>query len=186
MAIKKHTLAKSKRSATIGIRAKKDISQLVRRTSDGKNPDRPLSLRVQVVRIGCQDEISEATVRSWPFIYKRISQGFHPESVVLLGQAVHKSKTEIRNLLRIPASTFKRRLHVGHLTEDESNRVYRYANLVTETTDMMQGDHTKAMLWLNSPKEILDNQTPLERAMSEVGARDVEELIGRTRHGIFS
>ena len=32
----------------------------------------------------------------------------------------------------------------------------------------------------------LDRETPLERASTETGARDVELLIGRLRHGIFS
>ena len=36
-----------------------------------------------------------------------------------------------------------------------------------------------------TPHDLLDRETPLERASTETGARDVELLVGRLRHGVF-
>lgn len=53
-------------------------------------------------------------------------------------------------------------------------------------TEMMNGDGTAATLWLNTPAAIFDNKSPLEHATTKQGFIDVEDLIGRIRHGIFS
>jgi len=43
-----------------------------------------------------------------------------------------------------------------------------------------------AVNWLTSPKKALNRQTPLLYARTELGAREVEDLIGRLDQGIFS
>ena len=40
--------------------------------------------------------------------------------------------------------------------------------------------------WLNSPQVGLGGATPLEYAETEVGAREVEDLLGRIEHGVYS
>jgi uncharacterized protein (DUF2384 family) len=35
-------------------------------------------------------------------------------------------------------------------------------------------------------KKALENQTPLEYSRTELGAREVENLIGRLEHGVFA
>jgi hypothetical protein len=41
-------------------------------------------------------------------------------------------------------------------------------------------------LWFTSPKIPLDGKTPLECADTEIGAKEVEDLLGRLEHGVFS
>ena len=86
----------------------------------------------------------------------------------------------------IPQSTLRRRLDKGKLLPDESGRVYRYAELLTKATEMMQKDEDRAANWLKKPMDIFSGESPLQHAMTEVGSRDVEDLIGRIRHGVFS
>lgn len=62
----------------------------------------------------------------------------------------------------------------------------RVARLVAMAHDLMQGDRADARRWLQEPHELIEGESPLERASTEVGAREVEELIGRLRHGVFS
>jgi putative toxin-antitoxin system antitoxin component (TIGR02293 family) len=40
--------------------------------------------------------------------------------------------------------------------------------------------------WLNSPNHGLGGRTPLQMAQTEAGSREVENLIGRLEHGVFS
>jgi putative toxin-antitoxin system antitoxin component (TIGR02293 family) len=40
--------------------------------------------------------------------------------------------------------------------------------------------------WLNSPQVGLGGAIPLEYAETEVGAREVEHLLGRIEYGVYS
>jgi len=40
--------------------------------------------------------------------------------------------------------------------------------------------------WMKTPKKPLADKTPLEYCDTEPGAREVEDLLGRTEHGVFS
>jgi len=42
-----------------------------------------------------------------------------------------------------------------------------------------------ALNWLRSPARALAGRQPVEFARSEVGGREVENLIGRLEHGVF-
>ena len=52
--------------------------------------------------------------------------------------------------------------------------------------ELMNGDGATARRWLQEPHDLIEGESPLERASTEVGGREVEELIGRLRHGVFS
>ena len=89
-------------------------------------------------------------------------------------------------IIGIPATTLARRKRSGTLTPPESDRLVRIARLEEMAAAMMRGDAAAAGRWLRTSHELLDGETPLERAATETGARDVEHLIGRLRHGVFS
>ena len=57
--------------------------------------------------------------------------------------------------------------------------------LVRLATDVM-GDEEYGRRWLESPQRGLGGKTPLDFARSEVGAREVEDLLGRIEHGVYS
>jgi len=40
--------------------------------------------------------------------------------------------------------------------------------------------------WLNAPRKALSGQSPLNYSRTELGAREVVNLMGRLEHGIFS
>jgi len=48
------------------------------------------------------------------------------------------------------------------------------------------GDKNRAILWFKGAKKGLGGQTPLEFADTEPGAREVEALLGRLEHGVYS
>ena len=99
--------------------------------------------------------------------------------------AVGGSQKELAAVVGIPATTLARRKRSGMLTPSESDRLVRIARLETMAAAMMRGDASAAGRWLRTPHDLLDRETPLERASTETGARDVELLIGRLRHGVF-
>ena len=103
-----------------------------------------------------------------------------------LAGAVGGSQRELAAIIGIPATTLARRKRSGTLTPPESDRLVRIARLEEMAAAMMRGDAAAAGRWLRTHHELLDGETPLERAATETGARDVEHLIGRLRHGVFS
>lgn len=93
---------------------------------------------------------------------------------------------EVARIIGIPATTLNRRKKVGRLTQLESDRLMRIARLVEMAHRMMQADAAAARRWLTAPHELLNGARPLAHASTEVGGREVEQLIGRLRHGTFS
>ncbi len=73
----------------------------------------------------------------------------------------------------------------SRLTPAESDRTVRIARVVDMSRVLMRGDLEKTRQWLTTPHDLLDGESPLQRASTETGARDVEQLVGRLQHGVF-
>ena len=116
----------------------------------------------------------------------KIRKGLPFKAVEDLEHAYGATRKEIGGVLAIPISTLSRRQKTGYLLVDESDRVARLAQIKDAVLAMMQGDDDAAIAWLRTPQGILNNETPLDHASTEMGSRDVEDLIGRIRHGVFS
>lgn len=117
---------------------------------------------------------------------KALRQGLPYKSITELEKAYCAPRKEIAAVLSIPVSTLTRRKKEGRLRPDESDRVARFARLKDAAVEMMQGDDDAAVKWLHAPLEILGNESPMEHSSTEMGARDVEDLIGRIQYGVFS
>jgi putative toxin-antitoxin system antitoxin component (TIGR02293 family) len=116
----------------------------------------------------------------------KVKEGLLFEAVVKLEEAYRVSRKELAKLISIPLTTLARRKKDGVLHTDESDRVARFAQIKDATLAMMQGDNNAAVQWLRTPLPILGGESPQEHAITEIGAVDVRELIGRIRHGVFS
>jgi len=118
-------------------------------------------------------------------LVERVRAGFpFPELEALrvrLGMTLH----EAAGLAGIPGRTLARRRQAGRLDPSESERVLRIERLFALATQLLR-DGDRARDWLKSPKAALAGHTPLDYADTEVGAREVEHLIGRLRHGVFA
>jgi putative toxin-antitoxin system antitoxin component (TIGR02293 family) len=88
-------------------------------------------------------------------------------------------------MLGISKATLHRRKIQGRLDQAESDRVVRYARLMGQAIEVMESEEN-ARQWLNSPQFGLGGAVPLEYAETEVGAREVENLLGRIEHGVYS
>ena len=89
-------------------------------------------------------------------------------------------------MLGIAKATFHRRKGAGkRLGSAESDRVVRFARLLGQAIKVL-GDEKDARQWLNSPQFGLGGAVPLDYAKTEVGAREVENLLGRIEHGVYS
>jgi putative toxin-antitoxin system antitoxin component (TIGR02293 family) len=88
-------------------------------------------------------------------------------------------------LLGISKATHHRRKARGRLDAGQSDRVVRFARLMGKAIDVMESEEN-ARQWLKSPQVGLGGAVPLAFAATEVGAREVEDLLGRIEYGVYS
>ena len=88
-------------------------------------------------------------------------------------------------LLGISKATLHRRKAAGKLGSAESDRVVRLARLLGMAGFVMASKEAGRQ-WLCSPQVGLGGAVPLEYAETELGAREVEKLLGRIEHGVYS
>ena len=89
-------------------------------------------------------------------------------------------------MLGISKATFHRRKgDAGKLPPAVSDRVVRFARLLGQAFKVFDGLEA-AKQWLNAPQVGLGGAVPLDYAKTEVGAREVENLLGRIEYGVYS
>lgn len=96
------------------------------------------------------------------------------------------SGPELAELLDIPPRTLTRRKQAGRFAPKESERLLRLSKLFEASAELFEGDRKGAVAWLRSSNRGLDGETPLAMSKTEIGAREVENLIGRLEHGVIS
>jgi len=88
-------------------------------------------------------------------------------------------------LLGMSRATLHRRKKTGHLDRAESDRLVRFVRLFSRAATAL-GGADGARSWLVSPAVAFHGECPLDFANTEIGAREVEALLGRLQHGVFS
>jgi putative toxin-antitoxin system antitoxin component (TIGR02293 family) len=88
-------------------------------------------------------------------------------------------------MLGISKATLHRRKLAGRLDAAESDRVVRFARLLGRAATVMESIEN-GRRWLASPQVGLGGAVPLKYAETEVGAREVENLLGRIEYGVYS
>ncbi len=87
--------------------------------------------------------------------------------------------------LGMSRATLHRRKREGRLSPGESDLVLRFARLMGRARIVLGGED-QARQWLRSPQFGLGGAVPLDYADTEIGAREVEDLLGRIEHGVYS
>lgn len=96
------------------------------------------------------------------------------------------SVEQIAELISIAPRTLARRRAEGRLASDESDRLLRAARIYGRALDLFDGNARDATEWVTGENRALGGATPLAYARTEVGAEEVDHLIGRIEHGIVS
>jgi len=92
---------------------------------------------------------------------------------------------KVASALDLAPPTPARRAKERRLRPADSDRLFRLVRIVVETADVL-GSEEKASRWLQAPNRALGGQTPLSLLDTDPGAQQVEEVLGRIEHGVFS
>ncbi|HOV85962.1 MAG TPA: DUF2384 domain-containing protein [Syntrophobacteraceae bacterium] len=115
----------------------------------------------------------------------RIKKGLPTELFEQLCRNLTIPEKELCRILGIPLSTLARRKKSGQLSFEESERVFRIARLYDRAVEVFKQPEL-GRKWLKEPAWALGDVPPLEFAATELGAKEVEDLLGRIEHGIFT
>lgn len=115
---------------------------------------------------------------------QKIQIGFHFRVLERFQRNADLPTGELVDLLQIGLRTLRRRKEEGRLQPDESDRLVRAARIFGRAIELFEGDLSGARSWLEASQPALGGATPFQVARTEVGAREVENLIGRLEHGI--
>jgi putative toxin-antitoxin system antitoxin component (TIGR02293 family) len=114
-----------------------------------------------------------------------IREGFPPAVVEEVMRASGLTLKELADALDLSPRSLQRRRRSGKLARYESDRLYRLARLVAIANEYL-GDQERARRWLRQPNRALGGLAPVTAIDTEVGARQVENILGRIAYGGIS
>ena len=116
---------------------------------------------------------------------EQIRAGLSFRAVQNLQKALDLPMERIASVLGMSRATLHRRKLQGKIDREASEKLVRYRSLLKKAEEVF-GDAENAREWLTHPQRGLGNAVPLEFAKSEIGAREVENLLGRIEYGVYS
>lgn len=115
-----------------------------------------------------------------------IQEGLPVSELEALQNSLNIPMEKLMDILGIAKSTLhRRRKGDQRLDTLQSDRIIRYARLLSKAVDVFESVET-ARQWLKVPQFGLGGATPLNYARTELGAREVEDLLGRIDHSVYS
>ncbi len=121
-----------------------------------------------------------------PHLFEELEAGFHYRFFGLLAELSGLEKKQLSRFLAISPATLARRAKAKHFTLAESDRLFRFAEILKATIDLFEGDQIRARRWMLCPSAGLGGKAPIEMLRSATEAGAVEDLIGRMEHGIIT
>lgn len=120
-----------------------------------------------------------------PYVVSRVRDGLPMGEFQSARAMLGLTEERLADLLGMSRATLHRRKKSGQLDRAESDRLVRFIRLFSRACEALGGD-AGARSWLGAPALAFQGECPLDYADTEVGAREVEALLTRLEHGVFS
>jgi putative toxin-antitoxin system antitoxin component (TIGR02293 family) len=115
----------------------------------------------------------------------RRKSGLPYASLDAVSAAYAISPKDLGKILDLPPRTLARRKKERRLHADESDRLMRLGRIAALAEEAL-GNRERATRWLHEPNAALGNEIPLRHLDSDLGARQVEDVLVRISHGVYS
>jgi len=127
-------------------------------------------------------KVLHGSIRSLFDLERAVEKGLPKGALKNLASFVSPPREQFKFIYQVvPEGTYKRR-HT-HLSPEESERTERIARVIATAIDVWE-DREKAKIFLISPHPFFNNRPPLKVAFTELGARQVEELLWGMFYGL--
>jgi putative toxin-antitoxin system antitoxin component (TIGR02293 family) len=138
-------------------------------------------LRAVVKELGGRNVLGKS-LSSHRDLCEAIREGFPPGVVEELMRASGLTLKELADALDLSPRSLQRRRRSGRLARFESDRLYRLARIVALAQQSL-GDRQSASRWLKRSNRALGGIPPISAIDTELGARQVENVLGRIAYG---
>lgn len=125
------------------------------------------------------------TVLTSTELRERIKRGLPYRSLESVRERLRLSVPEAASVLHMPVRTLARRRQTRRLDGDESDRLYRIARVAAQAFAVFNTED-KASTWLRRPNRALNGELPIHLLDTDIGARQIEDILGRIQHGVVS
>ena len=128
-------------------------------------------------------EVLKRDVRSLAELAAMVKNGLPKNALRVVASHLQSDSHGTSQLMDrlVPKATYKRRQ--SFLSPTESERIERLARVIA-TAEYIWDDPEAARQFLQTPHALLEQQTPCDAAMTELGARQVEEILWKIFYGL--
>lgn len=116
---------------------------------------------------------------------ERVREGLPYASLDAVATRLGLDRNEIAKVIGLPPRTLARRKATRRLRAEESDRLYRLSRVAALAEEIL-GSSEKVKRWLHAPNRALGHEAPLSCLDTDLGSRQVEDVLGRIAHGVHS
>ena len=118
-------------------------------------------------------------------LVRRIQKGLPFSELQALRKQLDLPLDDLASKLSISRATLHRRKGGGRLSSEESDKVVRFSRLLEHAANVF-GNVERGRAWLKFPQYGLGGAVPLDYAKTEIGAREVDNLLGRIEYSVYT
>jgi putative toxin-antitoxin system antitoxin component (TIGR02293 family) len=118
-------------------------------------------------------------------LHTQLRAGLPYSAVEAVASGFQIGMADLVAVLHVPPRTLARRKREKRLHAEESDRLFRLGRIAALAEDVL-GSREKATRWLHQPNRALGNAVPLRELDTDLGARQVEDVLVRIAHGVHS
>lgn len=119
-------------------------------------------------------------------LYQALREGLPYTVYGKLAELAGLDKKQLAKITVIASATLQRRAKSGRFTQDESDRLYRFAEVLKAAEELFEGNIERASHWLKQPVTGLGGRRPVEMLATSAETEAVLDLIGRLEHGVIA
>lgn len=119
-------------------------------------------------------------------LHEAIEAGFDYATYQKLANVTGIEKKELARITNIKSATLSRRAKDGKFSSEESDRLYRYAEVYNASLRLFEDDKLKAFRWMHNPVKALGYVAPSDMLKTSAETEEVLSVIGRLEHGVFN
>jgi putative toxin-antitoxin system antitoxin component (TIGR02293 family) len=118
-------------------------------------------------------------------IIAQVRSGLPYDALEAVATRFEIPQESLARVLALPSRTLARRKKERRLRAAESDRLLRLSRVAALAEDVL-GSREKAAAWLRRPNRALGGHNPLNQLDTDLGAHQLEQILLRIAHGVYS
>lgn len=140
---------------------------------------------VQIVEALGGRSVLKERLRDYRAVIDRARSGLPYAALDAVAGRYAIPRETLARVLHLPARTLARRKKERRLSADESDRLLRLSRVAALAEEVLD-THEKAGRWLQKPNRALGGGVPIDLLDTDLGASEIETILGRIEHGLYS